>query len=237
MPTLTPQMVYEQAPRIAAVSRSTWLAKLRRYSYRLAWRAWERSRGIDTSGQVHHTELGLGPECFGYQPLDYEAVVRGLRAVDIRPSAEFLDYGCGKGRALLVAARYPFARLWGVELAAVLSEAARTNLQRAPLARGRFQVVEQDATQFTVPDSVTVVFMFNPFQGEVLRQAVDRLYESWQRRPRELQVIYAIPAANESYLVTVPWLQATRQVSTTCDAWLNMTIYRARGNADSEPDA
>src|SRR5262249_45426157 len=40
----------------------------------------------------------------------------------------FIDAGCGKGRALLLASMFPFARIVGVEISPVTAEIARKNL-------------------------------------------------------------------------------------------------------------
>ena len=53
----------------------------------------------------------------------------------LRPRDEgdvFVDFGCGKGRVLFLAARYRFARIIGVELSERMAEQARRNLAREP---------------------------------------------------------------------------------------------------------
>lgn len=53
-----------------------------------------------------------------------------LDRLDIRGAAEvFLDYGSGKGRALIMAAQYPFRRILGVEFSPQLSLIASQNIE------------------------------------------------------------------------------------------------------------
>lgn len=110
----------------------------------------------------------------------YLFVARGLWGCRVGRQDAFLDYGSGKGRALLAAARYPFGRVIGVELNEWDCEIARSNATiAAPRLRcSQIEVVTADATVWPVPDDVTYVYMFNPFWGETFRMMLDRLLES-----------------------------------------------------------
>jgi hypothetical protein len=61
------------------------------------------------------------------------------------------------------------------------------------------QLVSSDALAYEIPDDVTVAYFHNPFQGEILTTVIDRLLESFDRRPRSLRVIYENPVEAE------PW--------------------------------
>ena len=84
----------------------------------------------------------------------------------------FVDLGCGKGRALIVAFENGFARVIGVEFAKSLVEIARKN---SDIVGARAEVTHEDATRFEFPNGDLVVFMSNPFQGEVMRQVMNNL--------------------------------------------------------------
>ena len=55
------------------------------------------------------------------------------------------------------------------------------------------EFVCEDATNFEVPDNATIVYMYNPFRGEVFEQVVDNLRASVVRRRRPLRTIYLSP--------------------------------------------
>jgi SAM-dependent methyltransferase len=84
----------------------------------------------------------------------------------------FVDLGCGKGRALIVAFENGFARVIGVEFAKSLVEIARKN---SDIVGARAEVTHEDATRFEFPNGDLVVFMSNPFQGEVMRRVMNNL--------------------------------------------------------------
>jgi hypothetical protein len=44
-----------------------------------------------------------------------------------------------------------------------------------------------------VPDDVSTVFMYCPFYGAVFHQALGQVFESYDRSPRPLRLVYAYP--------------------------------------------
>jgi SAM-dependent methyltransferase len=131
---------------------------------------------------------------------------RGLRGSTVTSRDAFVDYGSGKGRVLLQAARLPFARVTGLELDEADCALARANAAAARAAGrvrcGEIEVLQEDATSWPLPDDVTYVYMFNPFKGEVFAAVLARVLESLERRPRPLTLIYANPTCGRDVLAT-----------------------------------
>jgi SAM-dependent methyltransferase len=116
-------------------------------------------------------------------------------SIDFEKSV-FIDLGAGKGFALCLAAEFPFKRVIGVEysnkLAAVAAENLRsfnTDLQKCP----NVTCVLGDATEFVFPEEPTVLYLYNPFQGEVMDKVIANLKRSLKDHPREVWVFYANP--------------------------------------------
>lgn len=105
-----------------------------------------------------------------------------------------LNYGCGKGRALVVAATYPVRRVFGVEFLQGPAEIARDNIERARmkgvLKCSDVDVAVSDAATFAVPEDVTVIYLFNPLKGAVLASVQKQIYESLMRNLRRLAIVY-----------------------------------------------
>ncbi|MCW3017742.1 MAG: hypothetical protein JWN10_50, partial [Solirubrobacterales bacterium] len=122
-------------------------------------------------------------------------LARGLRGCRVGREDVLLDYGAGKGRVLLAAARFPFGRIVGLELNEADAEIARANAGIAAPRRRcpQIEVVVADARVWPVPDDVTYIYLFNPFWGETFVEMLDRVLESLDRRPRQLTIIYANP--------------------------------------------
>jgi SAM-dependent methyltransferase len=153
----------------------------------------DRSLNVDTARPMALADLGLeAPDRVGYEAGGWLDLARVLRSSEVGPADVFLDIGCGKGRMLLVARRYRFGRVIGVELSEELTAIARRNLTTCRLAaRCRdVEVVTADALAYLIPDDVTVIYLFNPFRDAIFDAVLAGLKESVERRPRTVRLIY-----------------------------------------------
>ena len=69
------------------------------------------------------------------EALDYETIAifsikKILNNIEIDKKDIFVDFGCGKGRVLLIASQYKFNKIIGIEFAPELFSIARANLER-----------------------------------------------------------------------------------------------------------
>jgi SAM-dependent methyltransferase len=163
----------------------------------------DRHYGVDTSGfvtAVHlvtgHPHDLLGTGYCGVAPSRFRTVVdRWLRTPPEFPVSNyaFVDVGCGKGRALMLAAQHPFREILGVELNPGLAETAQTNLElwRATQHPAMpMRALCADATQFDIPDGPCLLFLYNPFAEPVLSKFLDHIERSVSTRPRPLDIVY-----------------------------------------------
>lgn len=113
----------------------------------------------------------------------------------------FLDLGCGKGRALLLATELQFREAIGVELHGGLARTARRNLRLwAGTGRARCpaRVVAGDATEVDLPAGPCLVYLFHPFGAVGMARLIARLRGVMRDRPGgSLDVIYFNPEAGE----------------------------------------
>jgi hypothetical protein len=182
--------------------------------------------GIRTEGVVTTRELGFETsEYHRYSPSDYHHFSKVLADIDIRAGCDsFLDFGAGRGRVMIVAARCPFKRVLGVEISPELATTARENFSHAMprLCCKELEIFCQDAAQFNIPPDVTVVFFFNPFHGTILDRVFDNLQTSLRERPRSLTVICNLPP-----LAFTDQLQFEHQIR-AC-SWLKLCKERSFG--------
>ncbi|WP_017672115.1 methyltransferase domain-containing protein [Blastomonas sp. AAP53] len=91
----------------------------------------------------------------------------------------FIDYGCGKGRAVLEAARFPFARVIEVEFAPELVAIAERNREIMAAKGGLAAPVEfvcMDAARYEPPVDVDLLcFFYDPFGDAIMAPVADRL--------------------------------------------------------------
>jgi SAM-dependent methyltransferase len=132
-----------------------------------------------------------------YEPVPVEAFEELLARVPeafVRAAA-FVDVGCGMGRALLLAVEHPFKQVVGIELSPALHAIARENLAtaRGLAVRCRdVRICRGDARCFRFPKGDLVVFLFNPFDHEVLRVVLNRIVGS-RRAGDRVTLLYHVP--------------------------------------------
>jgi SAM-dependent methyltransferase len=165
----------------------------------------ERRYGVRTSGKILLDEFGLAEQDRVYYiPANWRTLRRSLRRNEVTDSDVFIDLGCGMGRMVIEAARYPFQRVIGVELAPELHEIAGQNVKttKLPLLCKDIELVRSDVLDYDIPDDVTVVFMNNPFRGEIFASVVRKLIASADARPRPIRLIYGNPVEEPMLLDT-----------------------------------
>lgn len=132
-----------------------------------------------------------------YQPIPHDEFRESMEQLAIdHAQFAFVDLGCGKGRALLLASDYPFRRVVGVELLPELHRVALENIAKYKSASQKCLNIEAicgDARAFEFPAGPLVVFLFNPFPRAVFDGVLDRLEGSLRRQPRPAWVVYHNP--------------------------------------------
>jgi SAM-dependent methyltransferase len=145
--------------------------------------------GVDTSGLVPAKHLVTGhandehvTAYYGVAPSILRSLIAQWReTIPPHPisSYTFIDIGAGKGRGLLVASEFQFRKVIGIELNSSLAAIARTNVAHwihthseditAPRL-ATIEIIEQDALDYTFPNTPTLLFLFHPFEAPVLRK-------------------------------------------------------------------
>jgi SAM-dependent methyltransferase len=139
-----------------------------------------------------------------YQPTvegEFGEILQHLATVDFERFT-FVDLGSGKGRALLLAAMYPFARVVGVEVQPELDAIARDNIARFHEPGQQCHNIEAlcaDAREYEFPLTGLVVYLFNPFPDYVLCEVLSKLVASARVAPRAIYVIYNAPFEQQEF--------------------------------------
>lgn len=164
---------------------------------------WFLDRGLHTGGRTFEVENLHGPQ-LGYAPSAWHTLPRALRFTGVTADDTFIDFGCGKGRIVHQAARRPFRKVIGVEIAPALAEAARAALEaRKKQHRCKdVEIVVADAREYRVPDDLTIAYFFHPFHREILDAVLDDIIGSIDRNPRRVWLIYSHPVASEQVAAT-----------------------------------
>jgi hypothetical protein len=160
------------------------------------------AHGTDTSGLIRGEDLPIGHHNrlwnTAYYGISPALLLHLINTLDIdHQRFTFLDLGSGKGRALLLASRFPFRRIIGIELSPQLSTIATANIASfsAPWQLCRnIEAYTGDATAIDYPAGPLVLYLYNPFLAPVLKRCLRNLAQSLAKEPREIQLIYINPA-------------------------------------------
>ncbi len=161
----------------------------------------DRAHGVDTHRKVRNADLRIdspwAQHGSAYQPIHPKAFHELVRSVEIDfARCTFVDFGSGKGRALLFASDYPFARILGVEFAPELHAIAVENVRRYRGASQRcfdIEPVLADATTFALPPGPLVLYFYHPFHASVMERVVANVERSLRDCPRSVTILYYDP--------------------------------------------
>jgi hypothetical protein len=117
-------------------------------------------------------------------------IIRRMR-ICVQPYS-FVDYGSGKGRQVLSAARFPFREVIGVEFSPELCEIAEHNLHECrwlPRRAGRIRIVCSDALDFELPAGPSLLFFFRPFSTKLMREVLTEVHRAWLEENRKIYLL------------------------------------------------
>jgi SAM-dependent methyltransferase len=175
----------------------------------------DQLHGTDTSGLIPGRVIARGTTAkveeltayYGVAPSILQGILDiWLQQTKPQPIQKtvFLDIGAGKGRAMLLASRFPFLRVEGVELSPALAAIASANITlwqqdaRAE-ALAPLRLFNADATKHLLPIEPTLAFLFHPFELPILRRFLRHVEKSLAAQPHPFDLLY-INAEHNSLL-------------------------------------
>ena len=161
-------------------------------------------RGLHTGEMVLDDPEHAVDNRVAYVASEWHVLPRALRYLGAGEQDVFVDFGCGKGRVVHQAARWPLRRVIGVEVSPDLAAFAR-NLLAARSHEHRcasVEIVVCDAAGFPIPDDLSIAYFYDPFRGEILDAVLRNIIESIDRRPRRVRLIYVHPREGARVLAT-----------------------------------
>jgi SAM-dependent methyltransferase len=143
----------------------------------------------------------------------------------------FVDMGSGKGRALLVASEFAFAKIVGIELSSHLHRIAQENIERYRPSSQQctdFDLRCMNVVDYEYGPAPPVLFLFDPFGRETLRSVVANLEASLRENPRDAYVVYVYPQF-EDVLQDSPVLRKVGDGGPPLRPWSRYVVYAASG--------
>lgn len=156
--------------------------------------------GIKVAGLVELDSLHLDSENkvngYRYEAVNTSAFKAAFAKLQI-PYGEFsfIDLGCGKGFALMLASQYGFKKLIGVEFSPELVVVCRENLARyfassRQVHRPPYDILQLDVSNFRLPPGALVIFLCNPFDEVTLKLTLRNFLGLRGDKHENLYVVY-----------------------------------------------
>lgn len=108
-------------------------------------------------------------------------------------SFTFVDVGSGKGKLLLLASRFPFVEIIGIEYARGLHQIATENIKKFKARTGahlNIRSINADAIAWEMPDKPTLYFVYNSFDPDTTKAFFAKLEEYVLRTKAPTILIY-----------------------------------------------
>jgi hypothetical protein len=137
-----------------------------------------------------------------YQPTPVRHILHLIKASALSKSDVFVDLGSGLGHVALLTSLLTGARTFGIEVEAAYVARAQECAQDLRLSRVRF--IREDARTADLC-SGTVFYLYSPFTGPILADALDRLRRESTSRPIKICALgpCTCTLAKESWLKPV----------------------------------
>ena len=128
-------------------------------------------------------------------PITFFQLNEIFEAIPITARQHFMDVGCGKGRALCIAAYHSYKKVTGIDFSKEFCNEAEKNLAvtRQKIPDLQSKIINNDAFYFEIPTDVDCIFMFNPFDEIIMSGVAENILESFEINPRTITLIYANP--------------------------------------------
>ncbi len=185
---------------------SNWNFKLAFFTIRQEIKG-EKKYGIDTIQFNRLKTLSVYGENLMhasiYQGANYFLLEKAFDYLQsINANHTIVDFGCGKGRVLVVAAFYQFRKITGIDFAKALCVSAEQNIAKvqSKYSATDFKVICDDAINYKIKEDEKVFFFFNPFDEVVMLPVVKNILKSLKEKPRSIFIVYLNPLHKEIFL-------------------------------------
>lgn len=180
------------------------------------------AHGVETDGDLggwtYLSDLDIpsanwiyGRNYAGTEPERFAAVLASL-PISFE-EFEFVDFGSGKGRVLLMASELPFKKIVGIEFSPELHAIARQNIAKYSSPGQRRKSIESvcmDFVEFELPPEPCVLYFFDPCEARVMNEVLERIRRSLRKNPRKIYLVYVAPS-NERLLDCADFLRKANE--------------------------
>lgn len=160
---------------------------------------WDKLLHVKTTGR---DDSRADQYHYPYEPTPYAVLERLGNSGYITKKNILIDYGCGKGRVDFYLSYQTRCRTIGIEYDERIHAGAMENKKTA-VSGGRTEFVLGSAEEYEVIEGADRFYFFNPFSITLLRKVMNKIQESYYKKPREIFLFFYYPSDEYvAYLMT-----------------------------------
>lgn len=160
---------------------------------------WDKLLHVKTTGR---DDSRADQYHYPYEPTPYAVLERLGNSGYITKKNILIDYGCGKGRVDFYLSYQTRCRAIGIEYDERIHAGAMENKKTA-VSGGRTEFVLGSAEEYEVIEGADRFYFFNPFSITLLRKVMNKIQESYYKKPREIFLFFYYPSDEYvAYLMT-----------------------------------
>ena len=154
-----------------------------------------------------------------YIPTPIIPFFRLMKKLNMSSDFVFVDYGAGKGRAMLMASEFgAFSKIKGLEFSLSLYNSAQKNIQDYVEKTGKdhFELLHTDVSAYEVQKEDNCFYFFNPFNEFILNKCISNIHLSLKENPRKALLIYQINNKDNTGFITAKNVFKLKEVFNSC---------------------
>lgn len=130
----------------------------------------------------------------------------------------FVDYGAGKGRAMILASECGFSQIKGLEFSLSLYELTQKNIQKYIKKTGKnhFEILHIDVSTYKVKKEDNFFYFFHPFNEFILNKCLDNIHISLKEEPRKAVLVYQSNYTDNTDYIIAKNIFKLKEVFTSC---------------------
>jgi len=142
---------------------------------------------------------------YRYEPTPYSALEQLFENYKMKCSDRIVDFGCGKGRLNFYIHHFFRASVVGVEMNEAFYQAAEENYKnyakRHNPGKEKIQFYCGLAEDYPIDPLDNRFYFFNPFSVQIFMKIIDNILLSYEKAPRELELILYYPSEDYIYFL------------------------------------
>ena len=108
-----------------------------------------------------------------------------------------IDLGCGAGAMMFYFKQQSFGKVAGLEFSQKIADMCGSNIRKWNID---VDLIVADANQYTEYDEFNYFYIFDAFDGDIIKQVIRNINTSIERKPRNIVVIYTLDRFKELFL-------------------------------------